>query len=103
MSMLNDLLAPDYKFLEVLVDPQDCGHAGVNRPRKYIFCYHCSTARYLYDVQEAYRLVKSAIQSVVQTRPRDHMVADPHQILAHAAHVAAVRKIPFRADTFQAC
>ncbi|CAE7853726.1 unnamed protein product [Symbiodinium necroappetens] len=94
MSMLEALLGQDYNFAELLVEPSHCGFGGTSRKRKYIFAYHKTNARYLFDVHEAYRCIRTAIQKTVQTRPRDYFVADQHQLQAHAARLAALRRIP---------
>ena len=101
MSMLEALLGKDYYLIELLVDPAHAGHRGTARPRKYIICHHKAKARYLYDVHFAYETVTRAIQKTVQTRPRDYLVAAKHQIRAHAARVAEVRRVPLRTDALE--
>ena len=98
MSMLRDLLEPDYLLLQLFVQPADAGHAGVSRPRTYIFCSHTRAGRYLFDVFHAYEMITKAIKATVQTRPSHYLVATKAEILTEAARIARLRKIELREE-----
>lgn len=96
ISVVKQLLEPDYLVLQLFVNPEDVGHAGVARPRTYIYCCNKKTCNYRFDVFEAYATASAAIKGTVRTRPGDYLVATAAQKSLSAMQTAQVRGITYR-------
>jgi len=70
------LLGPAYRMVQLFVNPGDVGHAGISRPRTYIFYYNVFKTEYVYDVFELYNSISHEIQKVVQTEPYDYFITE---------------------------
>ena len=67
-------LGDNYRMLQMFVDPEDCGHGGVARPRTYIYYYYWRKLDYVYDVFDLHDAICKRIQKAVQTTPKDYLI-----------------------------
>ena len=89
-------LLPEYHIYQLIVNPEDCGHAGVSRKRTYIYCCHSETCEYLYDVWEDYDEIKKVLCAHARTECADYFVASEQQKTLHTLDICRKRKIEWK-------
>ena len=73
--VIHECLGQRYSCLQLFVDPEDAGHAGISRPRTYIIFYHQDHVVYRHDVFDLYAAISDKIKKMVRTRPSDYLVS----------------------------
>lgn len=99
IEMVEELLGDSYHILPLDVAPSDLGLNGVARSRKYIFCHHKATCRYLFSLHSAYSEICNKLQQYIHTEPKDYCVASACQVKYDAMQVASVRSLDYDSDT----
>ena len=95
MRMVRDLLAEDYRLHQLMVQPEDVGHAGLRRPRTYIICAHKVRSALLYDPQEMYSAISRAIRRVVNTQPQDYLISTDQARTLQAQQLCRSRRLEY--------
>ena len=96
MNMIETLYGRHYDIVQLFVSPADQGHAGVARNRTYLILTRKHVVRQVRDVTKVYTELSHHISSLVQTRPRDYLVASRLDLLMEAGATAITRKLSFR-------
>ena len=86
-------ILPDYNLYQLYVEPEDCGHRGVNRRRTYIYCCHRETGVYLHDLYELYKSITKLIKKTVATQCQDYFVATELARKVHLREICHTRKL----------
>ncbi|CAE7276424.1 unnamed protein product, partial [Symbiodinium microadriaticum] len=81
MNMIETLYGRHYDIVQLFVSPADQGHAGVARNRTYLILTRKHVVRQVRDVTKVYTELSHHISSLVQTRPRDYLVASRLDLL----------------------
>ena len=93
------LFEPDYRAYQIFLKPGDLGHAGIRRPRTFIYLAHQVECEYLYDLYAVLEKIKQKISNNVRTTPRDYLVSTPAAKHLVNAEMARKRKLQHDADT----
>ena len=96
MDMMADCHGPDYEFFQTFCTPADVGHAACARHRTYVVGAHVSRTRMLHDIWNLQESIRDEVQAMVQTQPKDYLLATDAEVTLEAQEVARRRRIPFR-------
>jgi hypothetical protein len=91
MGLLTNNL-PEYRWLRLHVDPSDLGFRLVSRKRSYFMGVHRQFARLLCEWDSVYRMICQTT-SLVQTQPRDALLATDTQLIQEELEYCRVRSI----------
>ncbi|CAK9031406.1 Uncharacterized protein SCF082_LOCUS19629 [Durusdinium trenchii] len=95
MGMVEDCHGPEYDFYQTMMQPQDCGHAGVSRQRTYVIGVHNQRSVVLHDPWCLQDVLKTKLCDRV-TWPSDYLVATPTEIQLEAEAKARARKVVYQ-------
>lgn len=103
MGMIDKLYGRHYEYFPISVKPADAGHAGASRSRVYIILAHREKVVLRYDPQGLYDSITKAVTRMIQTEPRDYLIADSRHLRLESEYVARLRRKSFRPNATCPC